>query len=202
MTRRSLLDHFADLPDPRVDLTKKHRLDGLPLIALTAVRCRATTFEDIADFGEAYEDFFRPFLAFEHGLPSHARSTASAARHRRPGQPRTRTQRQEYRDHALLPHEPEGEGEDDRPPRLPALGHRERTPLVPRRHPRRRRQPHRRQERRLKPRHPAPHRRRPPETRPRRTQPPPQGLPHVPQSRIPARTATRKNRELDALARA
>lgn len=71
MARRTLLDHFADLPDPRVDRTKKHRLDDILVIALTAVLCRATTFEDMADFGEANEDFFRPLLTLENGLPSH-----------------------------------------------------------------------------------------------------------------------------------
>lgn len=71
MARRSLLDHFADLPDPRVDRSKRHRLDDILLIALTALLCRATTFEEIADFGEAYEPFFRRFLTLPHGIPSH-----------------------------------------------------------------------------------------------------------------------------------
>ena len=50
MVRRSLLHHFADLPDPRIDRTKKHRLDEVLLIALTATVCGASSFEEIGAF--------------------------------------------------------------------------------------------------------------------------------------------------------
>lgn len=73
MARRSLLSHFADLPDPRVERTKKHRLDEVLLIALAGTVCGARTFEELADFGEAYEDWFRDTLGLtlQHGVPSH-----------------------------------------------------------------------------------------------------------------------------------
>lgn len=73
MARRSLLSHFADLPDPRVERTKKHRLDEVLLIALAGTVCGARTFEELADFGEAYEDWFRESLGLElkNGVPSH-----------------------------------------------------------------------------------------------------------------------------------
>lgn len=71
MARRTLLDHFADLPDPRIDRTKKHRLDEILMIGLTAVLCGASSFEHIAEFGEAYEGFFRRFLTLKNGIPSH-----------------------------------------------------------------------------------------------------------------------------------
>lgn len=73
MARRTLLSHFADLPDPRVDRTKKHRLDEILLIALTATVCGTRSFEHIAEFGEAYEDWFRRSLRLKlaNGPPSH-----------------------------------------------------------------------------------------------------------------------------------
>jgi predicted transposase YbfD/YdcC len=63
--------YFADLPDPRVDRTKKHRLDDILAIALCAVICGADSFEEIERFGEAREGWLRRFLALPNGIPSH-----------------------------------------------------------------------------------------------------------------------------------
>jgi predicted transposase YbfD/YdcC len=73
MARRTLLDYFAGLPDPRIDRTKKHRLDEILMITLTATLCGASSFEHIAEFGEAYEDWFRRHLhlKLDNGIPSH-----------------------------------------------------------------------------------------------------------------------------------
>ena len=71
MARRSLLDYFADLPDPRVKRTRKHRLDDILMIALCALLGRATTYQDITDFAEEREAWFRQFLTLPHGIPSH-----------------------------------------------------------------------------------------------------------------------------------
>ena len=73
MARRTLLSHFADLPDPRVDRTKKHRLDEILMIALAAMVGGARSFEEIGAFGEAYEDWFRKSLRLKlaNGVPSH-----------------------------------------------------------------------------------------------------------------------------------
>lgn len=68
---RPLVEHFADLKDPRVHRTREHRLDDLLVIALSALRCGATTFEDIEEFAESREDWFKTFLPLPHGLPSH-----------------------------------------------------------------------------------------------------------------------------------
>ena len=53
---RPLVEHFADLKDPRVNRTKKHRLDDILVIALSALVCGATTFEDIEEFAESRQD--------------------------------------------------------------------------------------------------------------------------------------------------
>lgn len=71
MARRSLADHFADLPDPRVARTRKHRLDDILVIALSAILCGATTFEDIEEFAVCREDWLRSFLTLPNGIPSH-----------------------------------------------------------------------------------------------------------------------------------
>src|SRR5262245_24770860 len=63
--------YFAELPDPRVDRTKKHRLDDILAITLCAVICGADSFEEIERFGEARQDWLKRFLALPNGIPSH-----------------------------------------------------------------------------------------------------------------------------------
>ena len=63
--------HFAALPDPRVNRTRKHRLDDILAIALCAVIAGADSFEEIERFGQAREDWLRGFLALPNGIPSH-----------------------------------------------------------------------------------------------------------------------------------
>lgn len=65
--------HFATVPDPRVDRTKKHLLLDLLLIALLAVICGAEGWEDMETFGRAKERFLRERLGLPlpNGIPSH-----------------------------------------------------------------------------------------------------------------------------------
>ena len=63
--------HFAGLSDPRVDRTKKHRLDDILVIALCAVICGADSFEEIERFGKARHEWLKRFLALPNGIPSH-----------------------------------------------------------------------------------------------------------------------------------
>ncbi|HKB38717.1 MAG TPA: ISAs1 family transposase [Gemmataceae bacterium] len=67
----SFTKYFADLPDPRVNRTKKHRLDDILGITLCAVICGADSFEEIERFGGARRDWLRTFLALPNGIPSH-----------------------------------------------------------------------------------------------------------------------------------
>src|SRR5262245_44242885 len=67
----ALVDAFADLPDPRVDRTKKHRLTDILMIAVCAVVAGADSFEEIERFGEAKHDWLKRFLALPNGIPSH-----------------------------------------------------------------------------------------------------------------------------------
>ena len=49
----SIARHFADLPDPRVDRTKKHSLGDILVIALCAVISGADSWEEVEAFGVA-----------------------------------------------------------------------------------------------------------------------------------------------------
>ena len=55
----SFARYFADLPDPRVDRTKWHRLDDILVITLCAVICGADSFEEIERFGDARVDWLK-----------------------------------------------------------------------------------------------------------------------------------------------
>lgn len=67
----SVARYFADLPDPRVDRTKKHRLADILIIALCAVICGADSWEEVERFGQAKADWLKRFLALPNGIPSH-----------------------------------------------------------------------------------------------------------------------------------
>jgi predicted transposase YbfD/YdcC len=67
----SFARYFADLPDPRVERTRWHRLDDILVITLCAVICGADGFEEIERFGKARHDWLKRFLALPKGIPSH-----------------------------------------------------------------------------------------------------------------------------------
>lgn len=67
----SLLAHFSDLPDPRIERTKKHKLIDLIAIAICGVVCGADNWVEIAYFGEVKEAWLRQFLELPNGIPSH-----------------------------------------------------------------------------------------------------------------------------------
>ena len=68
---RGLRDHFADLPDPRVERTKRHRLLDVVTIAVCAVVCGADTWVAVEQFGHRKRAFLAQFLDLAHGIPSH-----------------------------------------------------------------------------------------------------------------------------------
>lgn len=67
----SVWEHFYVLPDPRIERQKKHKLEDILTITICAVICGADNWNDIEDFGEAKESWFRTFLELPHGIPSH-----------------------------------------------------------------------------------------------------------------------------------
>src|SRR3954464_9623895 len=67
----SILDHFADLPDPRREQGRIHRLDEIVFMATCAVFCGADTWVQIADYGHSKADWLETFLTLPGGIPSH-----------------------------------------------------------------------------------------------------------------------------------
>jgi predicted transposase YbfD/YdcC len=62
---------FADLPDPRIERTKRHQLLDIITIAVCAVIAGADSFVDIEQYGHARHGWFASFLALPNGIPSH-----------------------------------------------------------------------------------------------------------------------------------
>lgn len=71
VSKLAFTDHFADLPDPRLDRTKKHSLGDILVLALCAVIGGAESWPAIEAFGHAKHDWFQRFLALPNGIPSH-----------------------------------------------------------------------------------------------------------------------------------
>lgn len=67
----SLLEYFADLPDPRIDRCKDYALIDILTIAILATICGAEHFTEMETFGEAKHDWLRTFLELKNGIPSH-----------------------------------------------------------------------------------------------------------------------------------
>jgi len=67
----SLLSHFANLPDPRVERTKHHRLLDIVAIAICAVIGGADDWVAVEAFGKAKFDWLKRFLELPNGIPSH-----------------------------------------------------------------------------------------------------------------------------------
>ncbi len=67
----SITRHFAALPDPRVDRTKRQRLLDILTIALCAVICGADDFVGMVTFAEAKAAWLRTFLPLPGGIPCH-----------------------------------------------------------------------------------------------------------------------------------
>ncbi|MCC6355525.1 MAG: ISAs1 family transposase [Verrucomicrobiae bacterium] len=68
---RSLMEHFGELPDPRVERTRQHRLIDILVIGICTLLCGGEGFNDMEDFGHAKEPWLRSFLELPGGIPSH-----------------------------------------------------------------------------------------------------------------------------------
>jgi len=65
----SILNHFANLEDPRDIRGKEHLLLDIITIALCAVISGAEGWEDMAEYGRAKQDWLRAFLSLSNGIP-------------------------------------------------------------------------------------------------------------------------------------
>lgn len=68
---KPLFDSLEQITDPRVERTKRHLLVDILTIAVCASICGAESWEEIAEFGRAKQDWFSTFLELPHGIASH-----------------------------------------------------------------------------------------------------------------------------------
>src|SRR5688500_9500167 len=69
--KKSLIEHLATITDPRVNRTRDHELIDVLVLAICALLCRAETFNEMEDFGNAKYEWFKTFLSLPNGIPSH-----------------------------------------------------------------------------------------------------------------------------------
>lgn len=67
----TISSYFRDLPDPRIERCKHHKLLDIVTIAICAVISNADGWTDIEAYGRAKEPFLRQFLELPSGIPSH-----------------------------------------------------------------------------------------------------------------------------------
>lgn len=65
----SLVECFADLPDPRVRRTRRHRLLDIVVIAISAVVCGAEGWDDIVEFAHSKQIWLQQRLELPSGIP-------------------------------------------------------------------------------------------------------------------------------------
>jgi predicted transposase YbfD/YdcC len=68
--QQSLVKHFGELKDPRVERTKKHQLTDILVIAILAIIGGAQGWEDIENYGISKQTWLKDFLALPNGIPS------------------------------------------------------------------------------------------------------------------------------------
>jgi predicted transposase YbfD/YdcC len=71
VVRISIVECFSDLPDPRVDRNKEHKLIDILVIAICAVIAGCEACTQMAEYGRHKESWLRRFLELPNGIPSH-----------------------------------------------------------------------------------------------------------------------------------
>ena len=67
----SLISIIEKVEDPRIDRTKLHKLTDILMISICAAMCGMAGWEEIQEFGEAREKWFKKFITLQNGIPSH-----------------------------------------------------------------------------------------------------------------------------------
>ncbi len=75
-----IYEHFEKVTDPRVNRGGNYPLVEMVLVALCGAICDCNSWVDVATFGRAKLAWFRKFLPFERGIPSHDTFTEVFAR--------------------------------------------------------------------------------------------------------------------------
>ena len=67
----TLLDHFTNLTDPRIERTKDHKLIDIVAIAICGMISGADNWVAMEQYGNAKEEWLKQFLELPNGIPSH-----------------------------------------------------------------------------------------------------------------------------------
>ena len=65
------IEQFGNIPDPRIDRTKKHKLIDILFITIAAIICGCDEWEEIELYGQKKEAWLRKYLELPNGIPSH-----------------------------------------------------------------------------------------------------------------------------------
>lgn len=71
LAHTSLVAHFGQMVDARIERRKAHDLIDILVIAVCTLLSAGETFNDMEDFGKAKFDWFKTFLKLRNGIPSH-----------------------------------------------------------------------------------------------------------------------------------
>jgi len=75
-----ICEHFVDVTDPRLNRGTNYPLLEMVFVALCGAICDCNSWVDVASFGKCKLAWFRKFLPFENGIPSHDTFTELFAR--------------------------------------------------------------------------------------------------------------------------
>ena len=67
----NILSILAQIDDPRIERTKKHRLLDILFIGLVATMCGCNTWVDVVRFAKAKRAWFKRYIRLTGGIPSH-----------------------------------------------------------------------------------------------------------------------------------
>jgi predicted transposase YbfD/YdcC len=67
----TLIDHFSQLTDPRIDRTKEHKLIDILTIAICGMICGADNWVAMEQYGNSKQKWLKQFLELPNGIPSH-----------------------------------------------------------------------------------------------------------------------------------
>jgi hypothetical protein len=66
----SLSHYFDDVPDPRVNRTKRHLIKDIIVIALLSTIAGGDGWEDMENYGLSKQEWLKKFLELPNGIPS------------------------------------------------------------------------------------------------------------------------------------
>lgn len=70
MASVSLLKHFGELSDPRIERTKKYPLEEILLLIISAGISGCIGWKAIKDFGDSKIDWLKKYYSFDNGIPA------------------------------------------------------------------------------------------------------------------------------------